>query len=406
MAQQVIQPEIQPALGAVEPQRDGLDLLDVLLIFARRKWMLLAFTAVGALALLLYALTRVHLYEANSTILPPQEQQSSSALLGQLSMLGGFGGASKTPSDLYVSLLQSRNVREHVVRENHLEQVYHASKVEDAAGLLGVRTKVSGDKTGLITITVRDTDAKRAAALANAYAVALFELNSTLAISQASQRRLFFDQQLQQEKDHLADAEIALKKVEEQTGVIQLSGQTSTIIGQLAQLRANITSHQVQLAALRSSSTDENPEVVRVRSELSGLEQQLRELQGQQKVKSSDDIGLSTTQVPGVGLEYIRKEREVQYHQTLFDLLARQLEAARIDEAKAAPIVQVLDTAEVPNRIAYPKTLMLTILGAAVGFILGAAWCVVLYLYHYVEEEPMLHKKMWAVKSALVGRRW
>jgi tyrosine-protein kinase Etk/Wzc len=407
MAQQTIQPETQ-RITLDEPQ-SGLDMFDILLIFARRKWMLLGFIIAGALALFLWTLTQPKLYEADAIILPPQEQQSGSSLMGQLSVLTGLaGGASalKSPSDLYVGLLGSRNIREHIVTEFGLDKIYGLKKVKDAQGLLGSRTKISSDKAGLITVKVRDKDAKRSAELANAYANGLFDLNSRLAVTQASQRRVFFDQQLEEEKNHLADAEVALKETEEKTGMIQLNGQTSIVVSQIAQLRANISSHEVQLAALRASSTDDNPQVIQVQSELDGLRTQLRQMEGKAGMKDDNDLGLSSAEVPGVGLDYIRKERDVTYHQTLFELLARQLEAARIDEAKAAPIVQLLDKAEVPDFTTYPKTKLLTALGAVLGLMLGGSFIVLLYLYDAADEDPLLHKKMWAVKAALRGRGW
>ncbi len=323
MYQQTLQPEIPEAITA-DGQKQGMDLLDVMLVFARQKWVLLGFTLLGALALWIYSLTQPRLFEADAIIMPPQEQQSSSALMGQLSMLSGLGGAAglKSPSDLYIGLLASRSVRERIAKDFDLAKVYQYKTESQAAAKLFSRTKVSAGKDSLITIKVRDQDAKRAAGLANDYASSLFALNSTLAIGQAAQRRLFFDQQLQQEKDQLADAEIALKQTEEKTGMIQIAGQTSVVISQIAQLRANITSHNIQLSALRASSTDENPDVIRVRSELTGLIEQLRALEGRSGAGNSDDLGLSSKQVPGVSLEYIRKERDVQYHQTLFELLA------------------------------------------------------------------------------------
>ena len=411
MYQQTLQSEVpqvphEPVqANGVEPER-GLDLFDIALVFARRKWLLIGFTIVGALAFFIYALTEPKLYEADTVIMPPQEQQSSSALMGQLSLLGSLSGGMNRPSDLYIGLLGSRSVKEQIARDFKLDQVYKVGRIDIAGAILGGRTKLASGKDGLIDIKVRDKDAKRSAALADDYASSLYALNNKLAISQAAQRRLFFDKQLEQEKDRLADAEVALKQEEEKTGVIQLQGQTSVIISQIAQLRANITSKQVQLFSLRTSATDENPEVVRARSELAGLEQQLRAMEGRAGVKATDDLGLSTKQVPGVGLEYIRKEREVQYHQTLFELLARQLEAARIDEAKAAPIVQLLDPAEVPYFTTYPKTKLLIVLGAVIGFIVGVICCMVLYIYEFIQDDPRLHGKLWAVRTALIGWKW
>ena len=400
------QPEVAPA--AEETER-GLDVFDVALIFARHKWLLLIFTLAGALALLCWSLAQKTLYRADALIMPPQEQQSSSALMGQINALGALsglgGGGAKSPSDLYIGLMQSRTLNEKLVKDFSLTKVYKIDSVPGAAGLLMSRTKISADKDGLITVTVSDENAERARDLANAFANGLYTLNSTLAIGQASQRRLFFNQQLEKEKDTLADAEFALKQVEEKTGLIQLASQTSITVSRISQLQADITSREVQLAALRSSSTNDNPEVIRTESELAGLRQQLSAMRGKVGAGGTDDLGIPSSRVPALSLEYIHKERDVQYHTTLYDLLAKQLEAARIDEAKAAPIVQVVDAAEKPPLPYYPKTRLFTTLGGLLGFVLGCIRCVVLYLYDYMDEDPRLHVKLWAIKTALRSRR-
>ncbi len=402
MYQQELQPEIIPA--DAEPPR-GLDLLDVLLIFARRKWLLFFFALAGGVTILVWSLLQPKMYRADAVILTPQEQASSSALMGQMSILSALsGGGAKSPSDIYVGLLQSRSVGEKLVRDFHLQDVYHASNVSGAQGVLASRTTIAADKDGLIKVTVSDRDPNRAKDLANAYSQGLYTLNSRLAIGQAAQRRLFFDQQLAFEKDRLADAEVAMKQEQERTGMIQLTGQTSITISRVSQLQAEIMSREIQLKALSSSATEQNPEVVRIESELSGLRQQLSAVLGKTGSDLPDSLGIASSKVPGLSLEYIRKERDVAYHQTLFDLLARQLEAARIDEAKAAPIVQVVDPAETPDRAYFPKTTLFTILGTLGGLILGLIRCVVLYVYDYVDENPRLHVKVWALKAALRGR--
>jgi uncharacterized protein involved in exopolysaccharide biosynthesis len=404
MYQQTFQPEISPV--EAEPQR-GLDVLDALLIFARRKWLLFFFSLGGGLLVLIWSLMQTDLYKSDAVIMTPEDQQSGSAVMGQLSTLSaltGIGGGGKSPADIYVGLLKSRTVGEKMVRDFNLQQVYHARKVSDAQAILGSHTTIAADKDGLIDISVSEPDPKLATALANAYSQGLYALNSTLAIGQASQRRYFFDQQLALEKDHLTDAEIALKEVEEKTGLIQLTGQTSITISRVSQLQAQISNFDAQLAGLRASATDDNPEVVRIESEKAKLQEQLKAMLGRPGSDLPANLGIPSSRVPALSLEYIRKEREVLYHQTLFDLLARQLEAARIDEAKAAPIVQVVDSAEVPDRPYFPKVILFTILGVIAGFVFGCMRCVVLYVYDYVNEDPRLHMKMWAVKSALRGR--
>jgi uncharacterized protein involved in exopolysaccharide biosynthesis len=382
-----------------------LDLLDVLLIFARRKRLILGWALAGLVIAVIALFRAPTLYRSQATIMPPQQEQSSSALLSQLGALTAFSAVGsnlglKNPADLYVAILQTNLVADNMVDRFHLMDVYKIPDRDGAAGMLRKRSKFEAGKDGLMQIIVEDKDPRRAATLANGYADELFNQNNRLAIGSASQRRLFFEQQLAQEKDHLVDAEVALKQTQQSTGVLQLSGQAQNIIGQEANIQANITSHEVQLGALLSSSTEQNPEVVRLRTEVAGLREQLQQLQ-----KGTNGDMLSQREFPAAGLEYIRKERDMQYHQTLYDLLARQLEAARIDEAKATPTVQMVDPPQVPRVRSWPKPLVFIIVGLVAGTMLGCIRVTVVYLYEYAETDPRLRDRYMEVKQAMHLRR-
>jgi tyrosine-protein kinase Etk/Wzc len=382
-----------------------LDLLDVLLIFAQRKRLILGWASAGLVIAIIALFRAPTLYTSQATIMPPQQEQSSSALLSQLGALTAFSAVGsnlglKNPADLYVAILQTNLVADNMVDRFHLMDVYKIRDRDGAAGMLRKRSKFVAGKDGLMQIIVEDKDPHRAATLANGYADELFNQNNRLAIGSASQRRLFFEEQLAQEKDHLADAEVALKQTQQSTGVLQLSGQAQNIIGQEANIQANITSHEVQLGALLSSSTEQNPEVVRLRTEVAGLREQLQQLQ-----KGTNGDMLSQREFPAAGLEYIRKERDMQYHQTLYDLLARQLEAARIDEAKATPTVQMVDPPQVPKVRSWPKPLVFIIVGLVAGTMLGCIRVTVVYLYEYAETDPRLRDRYMEVKQAMHLRR-
>ena len=133
-------------------------------------------------------------------------------------------------------------------------------------------------------------------------------------------------------------------------------GQTGLAIGQVAQLQSQIISHEVQLDAMRNSATDQNPDVIRLNNELQSLREQLRQMESAKpgKGRNPGDILLTPRALPADQLEFLRKQRDVQYHTLIFDLIARQFEAARLDEAKASPVIQVFDPAEPPDRKSSP----------------------------------------------------
>lgn len=357
-----------------------ISIIELVTVLLRRKRLIcLSSLAAGAVAAAVALLLPVS-FRAEATILPPQQQQSSlSALAGSLSGLASGGMASqlglKNPGDLYVGMLGSRTIADDLIRQFHLQAVYRAKLLSETRAALGKHASFTSGKDSLIKISVEDRDPKRAADLANAFVDELFRQNSRLALTDSSQRRLFFEQQLGKEKDALADAEVELKNTQQTTGLLAPGGQAEVLIRSGAQLRAEIASREVQLQALRTYATDENPQVEVLKKEIGALHGQMAHLEA--NGAPNWKMEFSAGKLPEASLEYIRKLRNMKYHETLYDLLAKQYEAARIDEAKQAPVIQVIDRAVVPDKKTWPPRGLFTFAGMVAGLILSGAWVLI-----------------------------
>jgi uncharacterized protein involved in exopolysaccharide biosynthesis len=304
-----------------EARAERISLLDLLAVLAERKRLIFGITSIFAVGSVIVSLLLPVKYTATVTLMPPQQNTSlSSVLASQLGSLGGVaalaGGSlgMKNPNDMYVGMLTSRTVEDSMIHDFGLMDEYHARLISDARKKLENYAKIDGStKDGLIHISVQDGSPQRAAELANGYVTEFQKLSSHLAITEASQRRLFFEQQLEVAKNKLADAEEALKRTEQKTGLIQLDSQSRALIESAAALRAQIAAKEVQLQALGVYATSENSEYQQVQTELNVLRGQLAKLGG-----SESDAGLGFLvpkgQVPEVGLEYVRKLRDVRYY--------------------------------------------------------------------------------------------
>jgi uncharacterized protein involved in exopolysaccharide biosynthesis len=380
------------------------DLFDLLLALAEHKGTILLTTLLG-LVIALVAVMFVHpTFTARALVMPPQQGASGAQLvsqLGGLASLGGFGATTKDPNDLYIALMQSETLEGALVKRFNLQSVYGQPTLARARAILLASSKFVVEKGGLISITIKDQDPKRAAQIANAYVDELHNLNNKIAIGDASLRRLFFSQQLEEEKNRLADAEVALKKTEEETGAVAPAGQTSVVISQVAQLQSQIINREIQLQSLRTSSTDQNPDVVRATNEVENLRAQLRELERSQPGHVPGDISLSPRGVPQAQLEYVRKQRDVTYHTLLFDLIARQYEGARLDEAKAAPLTQLIDPAVPPDRKSAPFRALWVLVGAILGFVFACLRVVFGYVFDRVNAHEAHSKRILALRRSL-----
>lgn len=383
---------------------DEISLLDLIVVIARRRWLIAKVTLGFAFMAVLITLFMPKRFTATTSILPPQQSTSTgAAMMAQLGSLGSLAGGSlglKNPNDLQVALLKSRTVEDAMVDRFHLVALYHAKRKSTARKLFESIVKIdAGAKDGLISISVTDGDPRRAAEIANAYVEEFKRLSATLAISEASQRRLFFEQQLSQAKDNLANAEEELKKTEQKTGLIQIDSQVRAVVSSVAQLRAEIAAKEVQIRAMQSFATAENPDLHMAEQELAGLRAQ-EEKMGATSGDTSNALPIGKGNMQESSLEYVRKMRDVKYYETIFDLLARQYEAAKVDEAREGAIVQVVDPAIAPDSKSSPKRTLIVLGAGAFGFFLGIVWAFAAEGLNRLSNNPMERPRLDALRLA------
>ena len=393
---------------AAEESEDEVDVLGLALTILRNKGTVLRIAIVATVLVLIVVLLIPSTYTAEATFLPPNSlSSSSSALLEQLGSLGAMGGALgslKDPSQIYIGILGSRTVADNLIRQFGLQKVYREKKLSRAEKELASRSKFASGKDSIVTVSVEDHDPKRAADLANAYLTELHTQNDRLALTEAAQKRLFFEQQLVAEKDQLANAEVDLARTQEQTGLIQPGGQAELQISTIAQTQAEIAFRQVQLASLSQGATEQNPDVIRLRSEIAGLRTQLSKLENSSDKSRVGNVQEPISKVPELTLVYVRKEREVKYHEALYDLLLRQYEVAKLDESRSAPMMQVVDNAVVPDTKSGPHRTLLILLGAFFGLILGIVWVVARERTRMLAQDPESSVKLAALREAATHR--
>ena len=372
----------------------GTDFLEILLVLAREKKLILQVTMGATILAAIMVFIIPKSYTATATILPPQQNQSVlSAMMGQLAGTQSLDLRDlglKNPSDVFVAMLKSRTVEDALINRFDLRKVYGVKSYQDARKKLEKRSEIDPEKEGLISIAVTDRDPRRAADIANAWVEELRALNQNLALTEAAQRRAFFEQKLVAERNALSQAELALQQIEQQTGIIQPDAQTRALIGEVAEVRAQIAAKEVQLQSMGSYATPNNPDVKRVETELAKLRAQFASLSRTQAAAAPGEGNLQvpTGRVAGAGLEYLQAARELKYHESFYDFLSRQLEAARIDEAKSAVVVQVVDKAVEPEKKSSPRRLLIIAVTALLSFLLVALGALVREALQRRRQDP------------------
>ena len=354
---------------------DEIDLTELFRALSRRRRLILGITAASAVVALVVSLLLPVYYKAETRILPPQDKGSNLAaqLMGQagglIALAGGAAGG-KSQGELYVAMTKSRTVLDRMVDRFDLMKLYERKYRQDARKNLVDSLTVREDrKSGIISLMVEDRNPKRAADMANAFVEELKSLAGGLAISEAGERRMFFEDQLRQTKVSLARSEEEIKAFQQRTGMIQVDAQATAIIEGIARLQAGIAVKEVEAKVLRSFATAQNPDLQRVEEEIRALRIEL------EKVETSKGNGfdplMSSGRIPEMGTEYLRKLRQLKYNETLFELLSKQFELAKLDEARDAVVIQVIDRAVPPERKSGPHRAQIVLLTMVIAFFLS-----------------------------------
>ena len=340
---------------------DEISLLDLLqVVVDNLRLLVLGPLVVGLLALAI-SFTITPTFTATTKFMPPQQQASGAASLlqslGSLGALAGAAGGLKNPADQYVAFLKSRSVEDALIERFKLTERYEKKFKDDTRKELDQLARASSGKDGLITIEVDDKDPVFAAELANAHVEELGQLLKRLAVTEAQQRRVFFEKQLAAAKDNLTKAELALKS----SGVSgdALKADPKAAVEGMAKLKAGITAQEIKLASMRGYLSESAPDFKQAQTELSAMRAQVARAEGQQPTGAE---GTS---------DYVAKYRDYKYQETLFELFAKQYEIARVDESREGAVIQVVDVAIPPELKSKPKKGMIAAVATlASGFAL------------------------------------
>ena len=347
-------------------------LLDLAIVLAKHKKLVFGLPLLVAIIAVAVVLLLPKTYTATAKMLPPQQKESAAAaMLGTLvgaptagaGALVGYALGIGSPNDLYVGILKSRTIADQLIERFKLRELYRVSTMVKVRKELASATRISAGRDGLITVEVDDEDPKRAASMANAYIEELDRLMQTLAVSEASQRRLFFEKQLASAREQLVNAELALRKAIETKGIAGVDAQSRAVVSTAEQLRAQIAVKEIQIDAMRSFATQQNPEAVRLRQEVASMKSELAKLEGGRPEANGNSSP--------AGLDNVRRLREVKFLEFTTELLTQQYELAKIDEAKDAILIQLVDRALPPDERSGPKRTIIVVASALAATILG-----------------------------------
>ena len=362
-------------------EEDEINLLELLRVVVRRRMLVIKICSAAMVLSTCVSLLLKDVYTATSIIYPPPRETGGglASLLAQASPLQGLGGMSGS-GDLYLAIFKSRTVADAVVKRLDLQKEYKAKNSEAARKAAQRSVKAVLGKDGLITVSAHSRDPQKAAQLANAFVDEMIKRSVQLYVNKAGSERSFLEKRLETAKVELKNAESDLKTFQEKHKAIKADAQASAAIEGVARLKAEIVVKEVQLATLRNSMTDESSEVKALRAGISQLKSQMGTMTGS---GGGDSIIPATGNVPSIGVEYVRKLRELKTQEAVYEQLSKQYELAKINETKESSSVQVIDEAVAPLKKSKPKRSVIVMLSTVAAFFMSI---VIIFVQEYLSK--------------------
>jgi uncharacterized protein involved in exopolysaccharide biosynthesis len=241
------------------------------------------------------------------------------------------------------------------------------------------RSRIYQDKkSGLINIEVDDPNPEVAAKIANSYVSELHNLLGRIAVSDARQKRMYFEKAILKTQAELTKAEASFKIAKEKFGI-----QAPIVIAEAdlrtgAEIRSQIQSKEIQLSSMGNFITFSNPDYLRLKSEINTLKSHLILLESGSKGKNEN-----LTPIEQVA---INAYRDIKAREAVLNSLVPQYESARLEESKEGPLIQQVDIATPPERRSKPQRTKILIGGGIIGLIIGVFLAIFIYFYQWLKN--------------------
>ncbi|MBR1438106.1 MAG: hypothetical protein IJ587_06160 [Synergistaceae bacterium] len=377
-----------------------IDLIELFGLMWRRKGIIILLMILFGGAATIYAFTTPFIYRAECRIVSNAGGSSAAGgLMAQLGGLASFAGlpTKATPGQLMLGILKVDSVVDAIIDKfNLMEELQQEIRLNARAAVLKTLEANEDAQSGIISVAYIHKDPQKAADIANAFVEQLQIKLREMAINDAQEKRAFFENQFLIAQQELSDAENAMMRYQQNSGVLALGSQTASLLDSIASLRNQIAAKNVEISSLASYAREDNPRLKLARSQLEAMNKELRNLEEEQKRTEriqrkplSSDLLSSLGNVPEINVEYMRYERAIRFANVKYETMLRQYENAKLSEASDLSTLQIIDPATPPDYKYKPKRAQIMMIGTFIGFFLGAAWIFIQYMRSMREEKEL-----------------
>ena len=385
-----------------EGDEDEISLVDLAATLWRRKWLIVAVTAIAAVLSVVYALTKPNMFTATSTMLPISG--SSSSMLSQYAGLASLAGVSlpgasaSDPTVKLQAILNSRAFAEKIITEMNLVPVLveHPEKVKGATPLgmaiegfqKGIFSVSVDAKTSLIKISAKTTNPALSRDIANK-AVELIQADLVARTLSASGKNIVvLEQQVADQEQKVRAAQNKLTAYQRKNKLVAPEAQSTGGLQLYQTLIQQKITMEIEISRLGSALSADNPKLVAAQTQLDAVKKQIADFE-----KTGGGVGPSMSQAPAAMMEYANLTAELELATKMYGGLLSSLENMRFQEASEKLFVEVIDRAVAPEKKSEPSRSMICVVGTMAGGFLSVLLAFILDAMKKLIADPEVRAK-------------
>ena len=315
-------------------------------------------------------------FASRFTILPASagNQDIMPVSMGFGSALSGLGfGMSSEELNSYISILKSREVRDHIISEFGLMEAYGVMTIEDALFILDDRIDINVSDEGTLYVTIVDRDPLAAKMLADGLLTALGNTMTALGLATGQRHKKFIGTRIEAVESHLAQTEQEFKEFTRESGTFDLPTQLPVIMEKLVEMEIQLIQAEIEYSVASANTPRGNPTVAFLLIQRDEIKKQLDSMiHGE----SGDNVIPNREQLPDITVRYAQFQREMLIQSTILEYLYPQLEQARLKAAKDEPTLQVLDYPKLPQKKSKPHRSVIVLSATLFSLMMSCIWVV------------------------------
>ncbi len=407
--------------GNQENQLDYADeeirVIDYVYPLYRRRRFLVLFCLVVVAIVAITTLRSPKIYEATAVVLPEGKgggggSELKAAFLEQFG-IAGLGGGSATPSEVFESVLKSKELARGVLQRYNYCYVMgiHEDLEENIAQGFAKSVKVAKSKNEpTLSVGIQSNDPVLAADLANTYIQELDNYNRTNSVTSAQRLRKYVQERLDAANQELEQAQKDLRQFQEENRAISISKQAEATLKVLSNLEAQRVGLEVEMAAKENFYRGPHQEIEQLKAQMGAIQKNIKRLTYSEEPqvpvkheKGQVEFYIPLTRIPALNFDESRLLLKVKAKTGVVTMLITQLEQAKLDETRDMPTINVLDWAEPPERHVKPKLKMNVLLAAVVSLFVGIFLVFFLEYAHRVGQDPDTSPKWQEMKTGALN---